>query len=450
MVREKDILYYTTSWSIYGRNHHIIDLPIEENVDDIKIPSMAFAFFDLKKNKKGYYVPFDPDPYASVEKMYTTNSIDPPDKWYPKTEPPYGIFGQIKKLRDLGAQFRFSLSIGGWSYSKYFNYVAETEASRKAFVDETLLILKKYPEIFDGVNIDWEYPSDKGESLGLEGNISRKGDGTNFVLLIRLLQETLKKNNLGHYKVSAATTAAPEKMDFPIFDLCEALDEVHVMTYDFEGSWSKNTGHHTNLYDTEFSKYSADKGIKAYLKAGVPASKLYLGAAFYTRGFANCDGMNQECSGVFPHKSWEEGVLDYKAVESLPKDYEQKWDDVAKAHYRYSAKERALVSYDSPRSIAEKCKYVWENDLAGIIVWETSGDYEYNHPKSLMKALYNGLRTGPPPDVGYSSDVDPPPSSDSESEGKKCPCADGCECCAQLTKILKRNAKDLIRALDKL
>ena len=67
------------------------------------------------------------------------------------------------------------ISIGGWTGSKYFSDVAATAASRKAFVASCIdLIIKGnlpgggWPEgaggpgaaagLFDGINIDWEYP----------------------------------------------------------------------------------------------------------------------------------------------------------------------------------------------------------------------------------------------------------------------------------------------------
>src|SRR3712207_8610130 len=36
------------------------------------------------------------------------------------------------------------------------------------------------------------------------------------------------------------------------------------------------------------------------------------------------------------------------------------WDHQAKAAYSYDAQMKILNSYDTPASIAEKCKYVWE------------------------------------------------------------------------------------------
>jgi hypothetical protein len=45
-----------------------------------------------------------------------------------------------------------------------------------------------------------------------------------------------------------------------------------------------------------------------------------------------------------------------------------------------------------PQVCKEKCKIVWEKNLAGIIVWESAGDVrDFNNPRSLMRAMKEEL-----------------------------------------------------------
>ena len=44
-----------------------------------------------------------------------------------------------------------------------------------------------------------------------------------------------------------------------------------------------------------------------------------------------------------------------------------------------------------------KSKYIWNNSLAGIIVWEISGDLPVNNARSLAKAYYKYLISGVDP-----------------------------------------------------
>ena len=68
-------------------------------------------------------------------------------------------------------------------------------------------------------------------------------------------------------------------------------------------------------------------------------------------------------------------------------DYDVKWDDVAHAPYVNDRKNGWVVTYDDPRSIKDKCKYVIENNLGGIMFWS----YGEDATGILMEALCEGL-----------------------------------------------------------
>jgi chitinase len=122
--------------------------------------------------------------------------------------------------------------------------------------------------------------------------------------------------------------------------------------------------------------------VNAFLELGVPPSKIVIGAAAYSRAFCNTDGLGKSSSGISPDKSWEDGVCDYK---TLPRPGAiEYWDDEAKASYSYDATRKILTSYDDTKSIAAKLQYVKDRGLAGIILWEASGDFSASHPRSIM------------------------------------------------------------------
>lgn len=123
--------------------------------------------------------------------------------------------------------------------------------------------------------------------------------------------------------------------------------------------------------------------------------------------FQNTDGIGKACSGGSPDKSWEDGVVDYKALPISGAT--EKWDDVSHAAYSYDPTRRVLNSYDNVQSVKEKCQFVHDNNLAGVIVWETSGDFPYSNSKSLMKVLHDNLTDGKPTDVTASPPVIPTP-----------------------------------------
>ncbi|KAI5057953.1 hypothetical protein GOP47_0027968 [Adiantum capillus-veneris] len=376
----KRATYYQTEWSIYDRKYFIKDLPIDNLVD------IAYSFINvLETGELAFH-----DPWAAIQNPFVENGVDPQNGWWPEpAAEDLGIFGQFKKLlKDQGKKFNLMLALGGWTLSKYFSDAFSTAERRTTFVNSLSAMLTKYP-IFNGISIDWEYLSDDGINYGLEGNSVRKEDGENFILVLQMIREKLPG-----YTIAMCCNAAPEKAKWPVETTIDLLDELHIMTYDFhDGNWGETTSaHHTNLYHSSHGKWSVDEGVKHYMSRGVPASKIFIGGALYSRGFANTDGIGKPAEGGSLNKSWEQGIVDYKA---LPwEGSEELWDDEAQAPYALDTTRRNLDSYDNVKSILAKAQYVKDNDLAGIILWESSADFPYTDDRSIMKALHDNLTHG--------------------------------------------------------
>jgi chitinase len=135
------------------------------------------------------------------------------------------------------------------------------------------------------------------------------------------------------------------------------------------GGWSPTTAHQSNLYPSPYTKWSASGAAEAYISRGVPAEKIFIGAPFYSRGFAGSGGLGTPGSGPSPDKSWEDGVVDYK---SLPlAGAVEMYDEAAQASYSYDANRRVFNSYDNPRAVKAKCDYIKQKGLAGLIIWES-------------------------------------------------------------------------------
>lgn len=376
----KRAIYYHTEWSIYGRQYFVKDLPIDHLVD------IAFSFVNVLESGEVVIS----DKWACIQNPFIENGVAPANSWWPEPPPEdLGLFGQFKKLlKDQGKEFNLSLAIGGWTFSKYFSDAFATPQARTTFVTSLSKILTDYP-IFNGICIDWEYVSDNGVNYGLAGNSVRKEDGENFIIVLQQL-----RNALPGYTIAACCNAAPEKSHWPIEATIPLLDELHIMTYDFhDGNWGETTSaHHANLYPSSHGQWSADEGVKFYLSRGVPASKIFIGGALYSRGFANTDGIGMPAQGGSLNMSWEAGVVDYK---KLPVSGSiEMWDDEAKAPYALDAARRNIDTYDNTQSILEKAEYVKAKGLGGIILWESSGDFPYTHSRSVMKTLHDHLTHG--------------------------------------------------------
>ena len=376
----KRCIYYFPEWGVYGRNYQVKNIP--DYITDV-----AYAFFNIDSTGKVY----SGDPWATTDKRYS-DGVPPQDSWN-DTDPNsyYGNFGQFRKLLASGRQLNLQLSIGGWTWSKYFSDAVSTPQNRTNLVNNIIQIFNKY-KIFNGVSIDWEYLSDNGVNYGNDGNISRPQDPDNFIEFLKLLRASFNSNGMSDYVISFCCTAAPEKAKWPVEKIHPLIDELHVMTYDFHsGNWGETkTAHHTNPRKSSYGSWSCEEAADFYLSKGVPSNKLFIGGAFYSRGFANTAGLGQPAQGGSPDKSWEDGVVDYKALPITGAIEYQ--DPESKANYSYDSVRKVFNSYDGQNSILEKCKIINEKNLAGMIIWDISSDFiDTSNPRCLTKLIKDNL-----------------------------------------------------------
>lgn len=99
--------------------------------------------------------------------------------------------------------------------------MAETQNSRTNFVEHLLRFLVYYG--FDGVDIDWEYPTQRGGIIE---------DKDNFVLLLR----ELKNRFLSRKKQVAVAVGASNQVieeGYDVQNISEIVDYVLLMAYDY-------------------------------------------------------------------------------------------------------------------------------------------------------------------------------------------------------------------------
>ncbi len=128
-------------------------------------------------------------------------------------------------------------------------------------------ISKKYN--LDGIDIDWEYPVDGGG-----GTIeARKEDKENFTEVIKLLRKKLGEDK----EISFCTNVSGWFLDVIEWEeVVPLVNSINVMGYDYQGPWSENTAHHSNLYINPQDPVahwglSSDAAIKRFINRGIPA-----------------------------------------------------------------------------------------------------------------------------------------------------------------------------------
>ncbi len=268
-------------------------------------------------------------------------------------------------LKKRNPELKVMIAMGGWSACQNCSEVFSRNDGRKTFAKTTKNLLDYFNA--DGIDIDWEYPA----VVGYPGHRYTEADKQNFTLLIKELRKKLGKKS----EISFAAGGTKNCLDscFEWSKVMPLVNRVNLMSYDLVSGYATTSGHHTPLYNSTQQELSADYAIKVMNNYGVPSNKIALGAAFYARVFENTTDANQ---GLYQPTKFIRGVS-YKnfntnfAVENGFKYY---WDDTTKAPYYYNATTKNLATFDDPKSIDLKTKYVIKNKLNGIMFWELSDD----------------------------------------------------------------------------
>lgn len=269
---------------------------------------------------------------------------------------------QLDRLRSFHPQLKFVLSIGGLG-ADGFSQLARTEDGRQRFVQSVQHAVADYA--LDGVDIDWEAPCSPTAGIACDPS-----DKQNFTLLLRALRKLLPEKILS----IAAEGAVSFVQNTEMAQIAQLLDYVQIMTYDLSTSRTQ-ASHHAPLfaYPGGDPLANADACVQLFAKAGVPKEKIVIGAAFYARVWQLDNAENAQ-----PGQSAQGPALYGPTYGQIKNGYIQQhslsrhWD--AQAHAPYLLGKNQFVTYDDPESIAEKCRYVQENGLKGLMYWEHSCD----------------------------------------------------------------------------
>ncbi|MFD0286116.1 glycoside hydrolase family 18 protein [Streptomyces lutosisoli] len=347
------VVGYFTEWGVYDRNYHVKN--VETSGSAAKLTHINYAFGNVTGGKCAMG-----DSYAATDKAYTADqSVDGvADTW---DQPLRGNFNQLRKLKKKHPNLKVLWSFGGWTWSSGFGEAAKNPA---AFAQSCYDLVEnsKWADVFDGIDIDWEYPNACGNTCDTSGRAAFKN-------LMSALRSKFGSSNLVTAAITADATAGG-KIDAADY----AVDWYNPMTYDFFGAWDATgpTAPHSPLNSyTGIPKagYYTSATIAKLKGLGIPASKLLLGIGFYGRGWT---GVTQAAPGgtaTGPATgTYEQGIDDYKVLKTkCPATGTVGGTAYAKCGTNW-------WSYDTPSTIAGKMSYKNAQGLGGTFFWELSGD----------------------------------------------------------------------------
>jgi len=403
---------YFEEWSIYYAGYNIANL--QQNGVADKLTHLLYAFANVTTT---------PAPACAIADTWA----DYQSPYLPSVSgvayggPLYGNFAAIQQLKQLHPGLKVLMSIGGASASNTAAFVtaASTPAGRQAlaascidmFVNGNIAAGITAPGLFDGFNIDWEFPT--------------ATDTLNFTALLREFRiqlEALTATTGKHYTMSFDGPAGAQ--NYVNIDLKKAAEQVDFITidgYNYAGSWESQTNHASPLFDSRQDPLygqdlDIDATVDAYLAAGVPPHKYTMGLPLYGAGWTGVPkrnhGLYQNSTGPSP-VLWANGtglcpdlsgntagcdtlltpgLATYSTLANLTANgYTSYYDPKRVAVSLYDPTGGTFYTFDDPSTALLKMLYIQikvPGGLGGAYVWAVKDD---DANGTMVKTMAAGL-----------------------------------------------------------
>lgn len=357
------VVGYLASWGVRTKGAAIADLPAKD------LTHIFYAFADIARD-------------GSVTLGNRCTDVGACGRSAPLPSRPRGNFGELLRLKARNPHLKLAISIGGWGGSGRFSDAALTDAARRKFADAAIdLFIRRWPGLFDGIDIDWEFPVQGG----LKGNVERPADKENFTLLLAELRRELDaqgKRDNRHYELTIAASARPSEIaNIELDRIVPLLDFINVMTYDYHtgGSIAHFNAPLFAAANDPTPELNVDASIRAFRSGGVPPEKLLVGIPFFARAYGGVPNVNAgllQPSTSSP-KEWKDSYGDWRRLaRTLLRNprYARHWEASARVPWLYDAKSGTWISYDDPESVRAKMDYTRSRGLGGVIIWELGAD----------------------------------------------------------------------------
>jgi len=281
----------------------------------------------------------------------------------------------MPKAREHGNWVIFSIAPDSdWSA------IASSTTRINTFADNIVAMINTYG--FDGVDIDWETPT--------------PSEATRFTAMMEVIYTKVKANNPNHLVTAAIAGGMWQPPRYDLTNSHQYLDYINMMTYGmvsnngyYQNALSRSTTYAKPNYlaGKTLTSCSIEESVEIYHSYGIPNSKIIVGVAFY--------GIKQTRTYNSVTESWSDWVKDgsvsYSYISSVylnNTNYRYYYDVNAGVPYIIKTDGTVFISFDNPRSIAEKSEYIIENGLAGMMYWENGLD----STGTLLSAMEVGLK----------------------------------------------------------
>ncbi|XP_060913382.1 chitotriosidase-1-like [Labrus mixtus] len=314
------------------------------DIDPDKCTHLIFAFSDISKNE------LVPTTVKDVQQYFEFNA-----------------------LKQRNPLLKTLLAVGGEKFgTKKFRTMAGSQENREVFIQSVIELLRAFN--FDGLNLDWRYPTEE--------------DKQRFTELCKELEtafvDEVSSSKQERLILAASVSAERSTIDvsYEVEDIAKHLDFINVLTFDFHGPWESVTAHHSPLFqgsqDTGDAIYSNTASALEYWRdQGAPEEKLNMGFGAFGRAFSLSS--NSSAVGAPASGPGEEGC--YTGEDGFWASYETcLYVDGVQTHLisdqkvPYATTENQWVGFDDTTSISTKINYLRANKFGGAFVWSLDLD----------------------------------------------------------------------------
>lgn len=226
------VVCYVSTWAVYRPEQGAYAI---ENFDPNLCTHVVYAFAGLDITQAAIKSLGEfPVRFMAICKFKTLLIADP---WQDlKEEYGKGGYEKMTGLKRSHPHLKVSLAIGGWNEgSANYSTLVANNLLRGRFVKQVSSFIRKYN--FDGLDLDWEYPTQRK---------GKPADRENFVLLTKELREEFDEHGL---LLTSAIGASKKVIDeaYDVRQISRYLDYLHIMCYDYHGSWDRRVGYNAPL-----------------------------------------------------------------------------------------------------------------------------------------------------------------------------------------------------------
>ncbi len=265
------------------------------------------------------------------------------------------------------------ISLGGASSDANFSSATGDSALRASLINNVVTFLQN--NNYDGVDIDWETPSNSTETAQLTS-------------LIQEMRAKFNKTDSAWLITMAIPPGSYGGQNIDITSLVNSVDWFNVMCYDFVGSWSTYAGFNSPLYQDPGDPNQAGSDSTAMVywvsresrSTAIPRNKLVLGIPFYSVQF-NSTGLYQTLTNTLTSNPYYQDVFN-----DLGLGWTYHWDAISQEPFLTNTSQTEFITYEDTNSVKLKVQYAFRQQLGGVMIWELSQDL-YTGGQPLLETI---------------------------------------------------------------